>query len=158
MTQPSNSGDTIDAGFRVVPVRNLGGRPTKYLPEMCDKVRELGELGKSKTQIAASLKITRETLYAWCDIHPEFSDSVKVAEQLSQAWWEEQGQKGMWGGKKFNATAFIFQMKNRFREDYQDRVDTKHTLDVSAAFIDMLKLVSSGQAEDTIPALKSEPA
>ena len=37
------------------------------------------------------------------------------------AWWEDQGQLGMFQGQKFNATAFIFQVKNRFPSVYRDR-------------------------------------
>src|SRR4051812_40730282 len=96
------------------------GRPTKYDSGMCDRVVALGRNGKSKAQIAAALGITRETVDCWISEKPEFSDAIKQARALALAWWEDKGQAGI-DNKSFNATAFIFQMKNRFREDYADR-------------------------------------
>ncbi len=49
------------------------------------------------------------------------------AKDLAQAWWEDQGQNGLSMGKDFNATAFIFQMKNRFSDDYRDRHEVEST-------------------------------
>jgi hypothetical protein len=48
---------------------------------------------------------------------------------LSHAWWEDVGQTHM-VRPGFNATAFIFQMKNRFRDDYRgvQHGEHKHTL------------------------------
>lgn len=95
-------------------------RPTEYREEFCSRVIELGRRGKSKAQIAASLDVSRQTLDNWTQTHPEFLDAVKAARDLALAWWEDQGQAGL-TAEKFNATAFIFQVKNRFRDDYADR-------------------------------------
>src|SRR5690606_36917391 len=90
-------------------------------PAMCEQVIELGEAGKSKAQIARSLGVTRETIDIWAREHQEFSDAIKIARDLSLAWWEDKGQEAITlGPKEFNATAFIFQMKNRFRDEYRD--------------------------------------
>jgi hypothetical protein len=96
------------------------GRPSKYDPSFCDLVIELGAQGKSKTQIAANLGIDRDTLAEWAKTHVEFSGAVKRAQQLAQAWWEDLGQMNM-TRKGFNQVAFIFQMKNRFHDDYKDK-------------------------------------
>jgi len=101
------------------------GRPSEYHPIYGEKVIELGKLGKSKAQIAASLGISRQTWYRWIDEHAEFSDAVKEAEFLCLSWWEDKGQEGLKGGE-LNATAFIFQMKNRFRDDYRDKIETEN--------------------------------
>jgi hypothetical protein len=95
------------------------GRPSKYHTSFCDLVLDLGAEGKSKAQIAAALGISRETLHAWCKQYPAFSDAIKAAADLALAWWENAGQTNM-TRQGFNATAFIFQMKNRFRDDYRD--------------------------------------
>ncbi len=122
------------------------GRPTKYDPAMCEVVMNLGEEGKSKAQIARSLGVTRETIDIWAKEHAAFSDAIKTARELALAWWEDRGQEGLLlGSKGFNATAFIFQMKNRFREDYRDAsvhehsgkdggpIETKETSDIETA-------------------------
>lgn len=102
------------------------GRPSKYDPALCEKVRDLGSKGKSKAQIAAALGISRQTLDTWAALHPDFLDAVKDAHDAALAWWEDQGQDGL-SADKFNATAFIFQMKNRFRSDYRDKQDHEHS-------------------------------
>jgi len=102
------------------------GRPSMYDPEFCEIVLELGAEGKSKAQIAARLGINRDTLNEWTKIHPEFSVAVKNAQELALAWWEDAGQVNM-ARQGFNATAYIFQMKNRFREDYRDVTAMEHT-------------------------------
>ena len=43
---------------------------------------------------------------------------MKRARELALAWWEDAGQEGI-KTKDFNSTAYIFQMTNRFREDYK---------------------------------------
>jgi DNA-binding transcriptional regulator YiaG len=102
------------------------GRPTEYDPAMCEQVRDLGEQGKSKAQIARTLGRSRQTLENWAKSHPEFMDALKDARELELAWWEDKGQEGL-TADKFNATAFIFQVKNRFRDDYADVTKTELT-------------------------------
>lgn len=102
------------------------GRPTKYEPTMCEQAITLGAEGKSKTQIARTLGISRDSMHEYTKVHSEFSDALKRASDLAQAWWEDEGQAGLRLGKDFNATAFIFQMKNRFRDDYRDKQEIEH--------------------------------
>lgn len=97
-------------------------RPSSYEPEFCDRVRELGLEGKSKAQIAATLGVNRTTLDNWAAAHEEFLSALKDARDLALNWWETKGQDGL-TADKFNATLFIFQMKNRFREDYRDQTE-----------------------------------
>ncbi len=103
------------------------GRPSKYDPAFCEKVLDLGEQGKSKAQIAKAIGVTRPTLDSWAEKHPDFLYALKAAHDLALAWWEDKGQSGLDAGAgNFNATAFIFQMKNRFRADYRDQQDHNH--------------------------------
>ena len=104
------------------------GRPSKYDPVFCDAVIEAGADGKTIAGMAEALDIDRETLNNWRDAHPEFSCAVKRGLQKAQAWWEEKGRVATFGGVDgFNATSYIFQMKNRFREDWSDTVKQEHT-------------------------------
>lgn len=109
-------------------VKRPRGRPSDYDPAMCQTVLELGAAGKSKAQIAKELGVSRVTMTAWEGKHPEFLNAVKEAQDLALAWWEEKGQDSTFDNSKgFNATAFIFQMKNRFRDDYRDTQAHEHT-------------------------------
>jgi DNA-binding XRE family transcriptional regulator len=108
----------IAAGELPEPIR---GRPSSFEPIMCDLVIEMGKQGMSKTEMACELDISRDTFNEWSKQHESFSAAVKRAMLLSQAWWEKQGRTYTFsGGPMYNATSYIFQMKNRFREEWND--------------------------------------
>lgn len=96
-----------------------GGRPTAYDPSHCETVIELGKAGKSLVQMAAHFDVTRETIYEWARVHPQFSDALSRAKTHSQDWWENAGQTGMLGGQ-FNNGVWNKVMSCRFREDYSE--------------------------------------
>jgi len=118
------------------------GRPSKYDPAFCDLVLELGEQGKSRMQMAARLGVTYDTFLEWQKRHPDFLEAVKFSQVLAQEWWEDAGQRGLTMGKAFNGVAFVFQMKNRFRTDYSDKIEVKH--DATAAFAQCWQAIGSG--------------
>lgn len=97
-----------------------GGRPSDYKPEFCQQVIEYGKEGMSKMEMCLELNICKQTLYNWCDEYPEFLDSLNKAIDYSQAWWEMKGRKATFDSEGFNATSYIFNMKNRFKEDWSD--------------------------------------
>ena len=115
------------------------GRPTKYDPEFCERVMELGALGKSLTQIAVGLGVARQRLYDWQERYPDFRDAITRARELSMAWWEEQGQLGLFASS-FSASAFAFQMRNRFPDHYRD---TRHKeVDAGDRLAEVMKAVN----------------
>lgn len=104
------------------------GRPSKYDPAFCDKVISLGREGAGKCEMAAELGITYNSFETYQDQHPEFLQAVKEALRISQAWWEKQGRKATFGDiPGFNATSYIFNMKNRFKDDWRDKVEQENT-------------------------------
>lgn len=110
------------------PVKRPVGRPTKYDPAMLPVMIELAKDGASKAELTLAIGINRDTFHEWTRSNPDFSEAVKVCELHAQIWWEKHGRKGMTGeNKDFNSTAFIFQMKNRFRGDYMDTSRTEVT-------------------------------
>ncbi|MFC0282414.1 hypothetical protein ACFFJB_14740 [Camelimonas abortus] len=99
-----------------------GGRPTEYRPEYCERVIQLGREGASKAEMAHALGVSRNTLDNWAEANPEFLSAVKEAVSLAQGWWESEGRKATFGlVPGFNATAFIFNMKNRFPDDWREK-------------------------------------
>lgn len=97
------------------------GRPTDYRPGYCAQVIDLGKEGKSHAQIAAALDVSRQTMYAWQEKHPEFLDAITRARDLAQAWFEERGQIGL-SDKSFNASLWEKQVRARFRKEYGEHV------------------------------------
>lgn len=103
------------------------GRPTSYNPGFCQEVMDLGKQGKSITQMAAALDVCKDSLYEWEKTIPEFSDALKRARQLSQAWWEDRGQEGL-DKPGFQSSLWAKQVSCRFRSDYSE----KSTVEVQA--------------------------
>jgi hypothetical protein len=100
-----------------------GGRPTDYDESFCDKVVELGALGKSTEQIAKELGFALRTIYLWKDTYPQFMQALSTAKELEQAWWEDQCQAYMLeykDGPKLNATLWSRSMAARFPKKYRD--------------------------------------
>lgn len=102
------------------------GRPTKYNASMIKMLEDIGNNGESMAETALLLKISKETLYTYMEMYPEFLDAVKASQLRSQAWWENVA-KGQAKEGQGNATSLIFQMKNRFREDYSDTTRHEHS-------------------------------
>lgn len=100
----------------------------KYDRKICARIESLGELGKSPVQIRRDLGIPRSTWGLWIQTHPEFAAAVSNADDAAQAYWQDLGHQGvLLGSVRFNATAYIFQMKNRWPGIYRDRQDHQFT-------------------------------
>lgn len=108
----------------------MSGRPSKYDEEYCEKVIDLGKQGLSITQMAFELKIHKDTLYEWKKVHPDFSDAIKKARDYSQAYWENALAKAALGKNDAdtvpNPTLMIFQMKNRFPDEWREKQVQEH--------------------------------
>lgn len=94
-------------------------RPTDYRPEFCDQVIAWGEEGKSVTWMAAKLDVSRECVYEWARVHPEFSDALTRARAKAQAVWEDMGQDGI-KSPMFNGSVWAKSMAARFPEDWRE--------------------------------------
>lgn len=111
-------------------------RPSSYDPAVCERVIELGKMGKSRVQIASELRIARRTLGYWIEQHADFAAAMEEARDAAQGWWEDVGQRAVLGQiKDFAGAPWIFQMKNRFPGEYRDRHehDVTGSMSVSAA-------------------------
>lgn len=106
------------------------GRPTLYDPAYCEKVIELGRLGKSVEQICYHLNVSLRTIYTWRDAHEDFLHALEDAKTLEQAWWEEQAAAYMVENKesdKLNASLWSRSMAARFPKKYRESTKTEIT-------------------------------
>ena len=103
------------------------GRPSKYRQEYCDLLVKHMEDGLSFESFAGVVHVDRDTIYEWANKHKEFSDAKKRGQALCQIWWESKGKEGLFTGKdeKFNATVWLFNMKNRF--GWRDQQSIEHS-------------------------------
>lgn len=112
----------------------------KYTDEMGKKALELFADGDSICSICCDIGISRETYYRWRDdkTHP-FSEIAKEGEQLTQAFWEKQGKKAIFGGvDKFAGSTYQFVMRNRFRNEYSDSTTQNGQLSAVEKLVDAL--------------------
>lgn len=102
------------------------GRPkknTSNLPKDWDKiVNELYAVGASDVEIRTRIKISNDLFYRLLKEDKVFSEIIKKGRELSQSWWEKQGRLNL-ENSKFNHVLWYMNMKNRFRKDWNEKVD-----------------------------------
>jgi transposase len=106
------------------------GRPSLYDPVYCERVIELGKLGKSVEQIAANIGVGTKTMYNWRDEFPEFLRAMDLAKELELDWWETIAQAMMVENKdsdKLNASIWSRSMAARFPKKYRESTKTEIT-------------------------------
>ena len=124
------------------------GRPTKYDPAYCEEVINMGKEGKSLAQMCAHFDISRQTINNWADSYPDFLEALSRAQAHAQAWWEDQGAKGMWADK-FNAVVWKKSVEARFRDDYTERQEIDLSLvDPDQAKARLAELLGKARGDD----------
>ena len=108
------------------------GRPTKYKPAMLSVIEELMRDGASLAEVCAEIDISAETCNQWRKEDgpyyiEAFSETIKEGTHKSQGWWEKKARLSAIGEQECNPTMMIFNLKNRFREDWRDAQDRNHT-------------------------------
>lgn len=111
--------------------KSKGGRPSKYNPALIEDLVKHMTQGLSFESFAGRVGVHKDTLYEWLKHHPEFSDAKKRGEAGSLLFWEKLGLLGVVGKQKgFNATMWIFNMKNRFKwRDYWEEPEKNNQSD-----------------------------
>lgn len=92
------------------------GRPSTYDPKYCDLLVAHMAMGFSFESFGADVEgiASRATLYRWVEEHEDFRDAKEKGDAACRKFWELQGVTGL-HMKGFNATVWIFNMKNRFK-------------------------------------------
>jgi transposase-like protein len=106
------------------------GRPSQYDPAYCERIIELGRLGKSIEQIAAQIGVGTKTIYNWRDEFPEFLRALEMAKELELDWWENIAQNMMVenkDGSKLNSAIWSRSMAARFPKKYRESTKTEIT-------------------------------
>lgn len=107
------------------------GRPTKYLKKYDKEIVKWMSRGFSITSFAGKIGVNKDTLYEWIKTHKSFSDSIKKGKMAYVKYWESIGMLGMMGKiEGFNATMWIFNMKNRL--GWSDKM----TVDPEESYLD----------------------
>jgi len=107
-------------------VKRPVGRPSKYKPEFCQEIIELGKLGKSIAQMAAHFDVDKASIFRWSEEDADFRTALARAKAHSQTWWENAAQQNM-DNRNFNAQLWLKSVASRFREDYTEKQVTELT-------------------------------
>lgn len=117
---------------------------SKYEEHFPDLLVEHMSKGLSFDTFAATVGVTARALYQWCSMYKRFAAAKEKGAIAMQLWWEKAGMKGMLAPQdfKFNATVWIFTMKNRF--------GMRDVLTVDQANLQNPETLSPRELEDTI--------
>ena len=105
---------------------NPVGRPSKYDPKYCDIAVEFLRDGYSVTALAGKIGVARSTVFKWAEENEQFSDALKTGQALAALFWEDRLRDVAMTGEG-NATAAIFGVKNRSREEWRDKHEVDHS-------------------------------
>lgn len=109
-----------------------GGRPTDYTKTMGEEILTLMASGLSLAAAAAELGIHRQRVYEWVDRHPEFADTVKLAQAKRQLFLERRLLSADVGPV---VTSTIFALKNAGAADWREKQELEHSGEVGVKVI-----------------------
>lgn len=101
------------------------GRPTEYTKTMGEEILSLMAGGLSLAAAAAEIGIHRQRVYEWVERHPEFADTVKLAQAKRQLFLERRLLNNELAGPQITST--IFALKNTNHEDWRDKREVEHS-------------------------------
>lgn len=118
------------------------GRPTKYNDDRPDELFAALAAGNSVTQFAASIGVTRASIYEWAKRHDAFSDALTRGQEASEAYWEGELQKMMYNNKA-NAPLVKLYFANRFGWR-----DNKHEPDANEELAKAIEIIRAVKASE----------
>ena len=96
------------------------GRPTKYTPEIGERVFSLMDSGLSVVQVARELNIGRSTLYLWASEYSDFMDTFTRAREAAESHWEYKF-TDMMKDRNINAPLVKLYFMSRFKWSENDQ-------------------------------------
>ena len=90
------------------------GRPTKYEKRFTEEAIAFIGSGKSVTQFARHIQVSKSAVYKWADEHPEFMDALNLGRDWSQAVWEDKLET-MMTDSSVNSPLVKLYFANRFK-------------------------------------------
>lgn len=113
-----------ESSHSVKPDKIPVGRPSLYKQEYCQLAIDYMKDGYSVTAFAGSIGVADSTVRLWADKDPEFSAALKTAQALAAKKWEEILLNVAMTGDG-NASAAIFGVKNRSKEEWKDKIEVE---------------------------------
>jgi len=107
------------------------GKATRYEydPKMCERMIELGKVGKSQKAIWSELGISAGAADRFKRDHPEFADALDLSRVHSQAYYENLMLENL-ENKNFNSRLVEIALRGQHAGDYRD--DRNQKVDLKA--------------------------
>lgn len=122
------------------PIYPTAGQPTKYKPEYCQRLIDLGKEGKTPLALAVEIGVVRKTLENWRVDYPEFDHAHIIAMEAAHLYWSELVRNRSNGTQIQGSDKLItWRMATLFGEVEQTKVDMTQTIDA--------KVETSGKVE-----------
>lgn len=121
------------------------GRPTDFKPAMGEEILQLMATGLSLAASAAELGVHRQRVYEWMERHPDFADTVKLAQVKRQLFLERRLLSAEAGPV---VTSTIFALKNAGPEDWRDKREVDHQSSDGSMTPVRVELVALTEADD----------
>lgn len=102
------------------------GRPTKYRPDMPEKMLEYFGEGLTVTEVCAKLRITKQTFYRWEKENEEFSYASRLGRTLAEAEWIKKGRESLLN-RDINVGIWNSLARNCFGWDKEDKEKSTNT-------------------------------
>jgi transposase-like protein len=134
------------------------GRPTLYRPEYCQRAIEFMGQGYSVTALAGHLGMSKDAIYDWINLYPDFRHAINMGRAARVAALET---KLLATSQGVGVTAAIFALKNADPDEWQDRYYTETKVNVSIdqmSDADLLVIASGGRPPALIEAKPVEAA
>jgi hypothetical protein len=104
------------------------GRPSLYRPEYCQRAIDYMGQGFSLTALAGHLGMSKDAIYDWINLYPDFRHAVNIGRAARVAALEA---KLLSTSQGVGVTAAIFALKNADPDEWQDRYHTETEMNVS---------------------------
>jgi hypothetical protein len=121
---------------------------SKFKPEMCERMIEMGKQGASQKMIWSELGISKNNAESLKKSNPEFAEALDMALVHAQAYWERELLANI-ENKGYNSRLAEIALRGQFQSDYRETRDTK--VDLKAE----VKIDFNKEVQDLIKALKA---
>ena len=121
---------------------------SKFKPEMCDRMIEMGKQGASQKMIWSELGISKNNADSLKKSNPEFAEALDMALVHAQAYWERELLANI-ENKGYNSRLAEIALRGQFQSDYRETRDTKVDVKMEA------KIDFNKEVQDLIRALKA---